>query len=308
MYKKDKENPFAAKSSNKSSRNKKSNKNKIVKNSSKRKTKTAVVGAGVVVKKNKKSVKRIRRKLSTASVVEKTIAVVVGEEKQQAHFAMPMTMPSSCKSSPSIGIVDTDTAVTKHSTTAVVSRVIEETWYSNYRQLVRFYNQHGHSNVLRSDSNKRLSGWVKRQRNNLKVNKLSHSKIQALNDLNFVWNRLEGAWYAKYERLAQFSSRHNHTEVPTNYNRSLAEWAQRQRREYRNDCLTMTTTRIAHLESLAKWSWGRVRTTSTSTTASSTTASTIEMRDALEEFELPLPMPIAVASCSFEFDAEHIFI
>jgi len=73
------------------------------------------------------------------------------------------------------------------------------------------------------------------------------------------------------------------TDVPTKYNMSLAEWAQRHRRECRNSCLTMTTTRIAHLEAISNWSWERVRTTSTastSTTASSSaTASTIAMRD-----------------------------
>ncbi|VEU44340.1 unnamed protein product, partial [Pseudo-nitzschia multistriata] len=86
------------------------------------------------------------------------------------------------------------------------TRIIEHTWDHNYNRLVKFYEANGHSNVLRSDPDKQLSGWVKRQRNNLKDQKLSASQIQKLDDLKFVWNRLEGAWYDKYDMLVAFES------------------------------------------------------------------------------------------------------
>jgi hypothetical protein len=39
----------------------------------------------------------------------------------------------------------------------------EAQWKDNYDQLVEFYHKNGNSNVLRSNPNKKLSGWVKRQ-------------------------------------------------------------------------------------------------------------------------------------------------
>jgi hypothetical protein len=137
------------------------------------------------------------------------------------------------------------------------SRIVSETWDLNYMKLASFYLQHGHSSVLRSDADRKLSGWVKRQRNNLKEGKLSPSQINRLDDLDFIWNRLEGAWYDKYNQLKVFSKKSGKTEVPTRYNRSLAEWTQRQRREYRCMKPTMTVMRIGKLESIPCWNWSK---------------------------------------------------
>ena len=212
----------------------------------------------------------------------------------------------------------------------------DDSWNSKYRQLVCFYDQHGHSNVLRSDPDKKLSGWVKRQRNSSKAGKLSASKIQALNDLNFVWDRQEEAWCNKYELVVKYysspssSSSSSISRNGTNKYSILAEWIQRQRREYRNSRLTMTTTRIEKLEALPNWNWeGPAQQQQGSTTSSTITASTIitassstasstaSSSELLEKFELPttpmptMPtlMPMAATSCSFDyFDAEHIFV
>ena len=135
------------------------------------------------------------------------------------------------------------------------TRIVEKTWEQNYLRLANFYKKHGHSNVLRSDSDKQLSGWVKRQRNNLKDNKLTDSQINRLKDLDFVWNRLENAWDYKYKLLLQYVQKHDTCEVPTKYNRSLAEWTQRQRRERRNKTPTMTAQRVAKLNEIPHWSW-----------------------------------------------------
>ena len=135
-------------------------------------------------------------------------------------------------------------------------KLIEEhIWNKHYRKLRAFYDANGNSNVLRSDPDKQLSGWVKRQRNNLKEGRLTPSQIRRLNDLGFVWNRLEGAWYQKYNQLKAFERKHGRCDVPTKFNRSLAEWVQRQRREYASQQSSMTHTRITKLEALPTWNW-----------------------------------------------------
>ena len=138
-------------------------------------------------------------------------------------------------------------------------RIVEATWRWNYENLVKYHVTHGNSNVLRSDPNKQLSGWVKRQRNNLKDGKLSPCKILLLNKLDFVWNRIDGKWYEKFNRLVRFQNEFKHCDVTTKYDRSLAEWTQRQRREYKNGISTMTFLRIRKLEALHGWSWEKLK-------------------------------------------------
>jgi len=136
-------------------------------------------------------------------------------------------------------------------------RIIERTWNKNYQDLVQYHAKNGNSNVLRSDPNKQLSGWVKRQRNNLKDGKLSPNKIILLNELDFVWNRTDGAWYKKFCQLVVFEQKFGHSYVTARYDRSLAEWCQRQRREYKNDPTKMPGERVQKLEALNGWSWDK---------------------------------------------------
>jgi len=112
--------------------------------------------------------------------------------------------------------------------------IVEDHWLTNYTILSLFFQDNGHSSVLRSDRNKKLSGWVKRQRNNRREGKLNQDKIDLLDRLNFCWHRLDHAWDTKYNMLVEFYKKYGHCEVPTGTNRPLAEWTQRQRREYRN--------------------------------------------------------------------------
>ena len=135
----------------------------------------------------------------------------------------------------------------------------EATWKWHYENLVQYHAIHGDSNVLRSDSNKRLSGWVKRQRDNLKDGRLSPYKILLLNKLHFVWNRNDAKWCKKFNRLVRFQKRFRHCYVNDKFDRSLAEWAQRQRREYKDGKISMTDARVKKLEALQGWSWKKQR-------------------------------------------------
>ena len=138
-------------------------------------------------------------------------------------------------------------------------RIVEAAWNKNYEVLVRYYAAHGDSNVPRSYHNKQLSGWVKRQRNNLKDGKLSSNQITLLNNLDFVWNRTDGQWYKKYCSLVQFQQKFGHCYVTAKYDRSLAEWTQRQRREYKTRPTKISKERLRKLEALEGWSWEKLK-------------------------------------------------
>ena len=136
-------------------------------------------------------------------------------------------------------------------------------WHDQYRILVDFYNLNGHSSVLRSDTNKVLSGWVKRQRNNRKDGKLTQYQIDSLDGLNFVWHRTNDAWNIKYNMLIDYYRQYGEgVSVLCGLNRQLAEWVQRQKREYRSNLNSpnrkqkgMEQTRIDALERLPGWTW-----------------------------------------------------
>ena len=127
-------------------------------------------------------------------------------------------------------------------------------WIDHYKILKAFYDKNGHSNVLRSDPNQVLAGWVKRQRNALKVGKLSPMHIQLLNDLSFIWNRIEQRWFEKFILLKTDAQEHGITGA-IKMNKQLAEWTQRQRRFYHTQHNSMTIARIEKLESIPGWSW-----------------------------------------------------
>ena len=144
-------------------------------------------------------------------------------------------------------------------------------WHDQYRILVDFYNLNGHSSVLRSDTNTALSGWVKRQRNNRKDGKLTQYQIDSLDGLNFVWHRTNDAWNIKYNMLIDYYRQYGEgVSVLCGLNRQLAEWVQRQKREYRGNLNSynrmqfkqlnrmqkgMEQTRIDALERLPGWTW-----------------------------------------------------
>ncbi len=138
-------------------------------------------------------------------------------------------------------------------------RIVEAAWNKNYEVLVKYYAENGDSNVPRSYHNKQLSGWVKRQRNNLKDGKLSSNQIILLNNLDFVWNRTDGQWYKKFCCLVRFQQKFGHCYVTAKYDRSLAEWTQRQRREYKTRPTKISEERLRKLEALEGWSWEKLK-------------------------------------------------
>lgn len=133
--------------------------------------------------------------------------------------------------------------------------IVPETWDINYKKLEAFYLENNHSNVLRSDSDKKLSGWVKRQRNNMRVGSLTPTQIQRLDKLDFVWNRLENAWDSKYKLLKEYEAVNGTCRICSAEFRSLAEWTQRQRREYIVKKPNLSLSRIQRLEAIPTWSW-----------------------------------------------------
>ena len=84
---------------------------------------------------------------------------------------------------------------------------------------------------------------------------MTQDRIDLLDLLDFVWNRLDHLWRAKYDELVEYQKKFGTCAVSTSYDRALAEWTQRQRHTYNSENLSMTFKRITTLEQIPSWSW-----------------------------------------------------
>ena len=97
---------------------------------------------------------------------------------------------------------------------------------------------------------------MKRQRNKFSEGKITQDRIDLLDLLDFVWNRVDHSWKTKYDELVEFQEKFGSCDVSvTSDDPALVEWTQRQRRMYDTKDPTMTFERITTLEQIQSWSW-----------------------------------------------------
>lgn len=124
---------------------------------------------------------------------------------------------------------------------------IETRWWENYRNLCRYYEEHGNTMVpllLDDDENPNYLGqWVARQRRFYRTASIRDDRITALNDLGFSWDPEAEAWENYYNQLCDFYREHHHTRVPKSMG-SLWNWVDRQRRSYRKRLRLRDTNEI----------------------------------------------------------------
>jgi len=108
-------------------------------------------------------------------------------------------------------------------------------WYAQLEELKDFQKSEGHCNVPKLyDEKPQLGIWLTNQRARKKRNQLSEEQIRLLEAAGIVWDALDESWAQKHKELEQFTARHGHSDVPTNYppNQSLARWLFAQRQMY----------------------------------------------------------------------------
>lgn len=138
-----------------------------------------------------------------------------------------------------------------------------ENWTERFEELLEFRSRIGHCLVPNNfPVNPPLAQWVKRQRYQYKLKQqnkrstMSDERVQALEEIGFVWDSHSACWDEKLEELLQYREIHGHCNVPSRFaeNRQMAVWVKRQRRQYKFYCegkpSSMTEERIAILEGL----------------------------------------------------------
>jgi Helicase associated domain len=117
-----------------------------------------------------------------------------------------------------------------------------DTWESRLEELVKFRKQYGTCLVPNNwKGNRPLAQWVKRQRYQAKRRReglgstLTDDRMQALDDIGFVWSSQDSAWDEKFYSLQAFARVYGHCNVPSRYpaNPKLSVWVRCQRRQFK---------------------------------------------------------------------------
>ena len=106
-------------------------------------------------------------------------------------------------------------------------------WHEAFTVLLSYRTRHGDCRVPNGwPKNRWLASWVERMRAAKKQNLLTEAKIEALDQIGFIWSiNPRHSWAQRFEELEVFKKRYGHCNVPKSYplNRQLAYWVEKLR-------------------------------------------------------------------------------
>jgi hypothetical protein len=105
-------------------------------------------------------------------------------------------------------------------------------WDERYAELVRYKEEHGHSDIPQKySSNPKLGLWVRAQRVYKRQGKLPFEKIELLDQQGFKWEARvlcapRGTWEDRYDDLTKYKKLYGHPNVPSESLKysTLARW------------------------------------------------------------------------------------
>jgi superfamily II DNA or RNA helicase len=134
--------------------------------------------------------------------------------------------------------------------THLVERVTDS-WDERFGQLISFKEINGDCNVpFEWTDNPTLAIWCSTQRYAYKENRISPRKKERLEQIGFVWNRLDEAWEKMLVELADYQQLYGNCNVPKKWkhNPRLATWCVHQRTDFQRGKLS--GDRIKRMEAL----------------------------------------------------------
>jgi hypothetical protein len=108
---------------------------------------------------------------------------------------------------------------------------LDAQWKGRFAELQAFQQEHGHCNVPNQSRYRHLRLWTGLQRNFGNRGRLQPDRRRRLDELGFVWNRIEALWERFYSELAAFQRAHGHCCVPVKGHEGLHSWVFRQRHQ-----------------------------------------------------------------------------
>jgi len=110
--------------------------------------------------------------------------------------------------------------------------ILDADWEECFNLLNSYKDREGHCLVPTTyrENGFALGRWVSQQRSERKT--LAAKRRQRLDDLGFVWNKLDNAWELGLSHLTRYRDRVGHCRVPKNYREddyALGQWVINQR-------------------------------------------------------------------------------
>jgi hypothetical protein len=131
---------------------------------------------------------------------------------------------------------------------------LADNWDTMYEQLVKFKQEHGHTEVPRNNTS--LGEWCRKQRAKMRQNKLTPERRGRMEEIGFnielQSEKNERIWNAKLQRLKKYKRKHGDCSGPPKNASNSAEdaelviWVTHQRRGYKDG--TIPNHRIQKLE------------------------------------------------------------
>nr|CRH06329.1 Conserved protein of unknown function. Containing 8 helicase-associated domain [Candidatus Magnetococcus massalia] len=114
-------------------------------------------------------------------------------------------------------------------------------WWQMHEQLSSYHQEQGHSHLpSQGETLDPLRSWCGEQRKLYKNDKLAEDRLQALTQLDFVWDAKEGQWHSMRMDLTAYRTQRRHCHVPKGWaeNIPLAKWVQQQRNARKKELLS----------------------------------------------------------------------
>ena len=116
-------------------------------------------------------------------------------------------------------------------------------WESQFLVLVEYKKRYGNCDVpAKWPNDTALANWTGTQRSLRKAGRLAKDRIDRLNEVGFVWHRLNHSWEGMFSALVKYKGSCGNLEVPPKENPALSRWIDRQRQARRRGKLSRERT------------------------------------------------------------------
>ena len=136
----------------------------------------------------------------------------------------------------------------------------EDHWNFMFQQLVKFKNKHGHCRATSSlVDDKKFLNWLIIQRTTKRQGKISHDRLEKLDQIGFLWNPDEDYWNEMFQELIKYKEKYGDCNVPQSYphNPKLGHFVSVNRRGYKKGKLD--SGKVEKLSQLG-FEWNRRKT------------------------------------------------
>ena len=113
-------------------------------------------------------------------------------------------------------------------------------WDQKFEEYKDFKEKNGRKPMESSKDKieKMLGAWASKQIVSFNKNALSKERVDKLNSIGFVWNRIESSWnksFRDYKRFKEYNKCEPYSESKDKLERFLAIWTNNQRARYKTD-------------------------------------------------------------------------